>query len=116
MLVSRPAFAGPLLDALAQNKISRSDLSAFHVRQIRSFNDDALSKRLAEVWGELRDTSDDKKALIAKLKTQLTPAVLAGAVAVLGLTRQTAALRTPRLTAPRESNEQAQRTGRGIAA
>jgi len=78
-LVTRPAFARALLDEIAAGKIPREDLSTFDARQIRSFNDDALSKRLAEVWGELRDTSADKRALIAKLKTQLTPAVLASA-------------------------------------
>jgi len=78
-LVSRPAFARALLDEIAAGKIPREELSAFHARQIRSFNDDALSKRLAEVWGEMRDTPDDKRALMAKLKAQLTPAALASA-------------------------------------
>ena len=78
-LVSRPAFARALLDEIAAGKIAREDLSAFQARQIRSFNDADLSKRLSEVWGELRDSSDDKRALMAKLKAQLTPAVLAGA-------------------------------------
>ncbi len=78
-LVSRPAFARALLDEIAAGKIPREDLSAFQARQIRSFNDAELSKRLSEVWGELRDSSDDKRALMAKLKAQLTPAVLASA-------------------------------------
>lgn len=75
-LVSRSGSARALLDEIAAGKIPREDLSTFDARQIRGFNDGALSKRLAEVWGELRDTSADKRALIAKLKTQLTPAAL----------------------------------------
>ncbi len=78
-LVSRPAFARALLEEIAAGKIPREEISAFHARQIRSFNDDALSKRLAEVWGEMRESPEDKRALMAKLKTQLTPAALAAA-------------------------------------
>ena len=78
-LVSRPAFAKPLLDAVGAGKIARTDLSAFHARQIRSFNDDALNAQLAKVWGELHESAADKQQLIAKLKKQLTPDVIAKA-------------------------------------
>jgi len=78
-LVSRPAFAKPLLEQIAAGKIPRADLTAFHARQIRSLNDAALSRRLTEVWGELRDSSVDKQQLIADLKDQLTGATLAKA-------------------------------------
>src|SRR5204863_8452152 len=47
-LDSRSAFASPLLDAVAEGKIPRADISAFHARQIRSLNDSALNKKLAE--------------------------------------------------------------------
>jgi len=77
--VSRPSFASALLDAVAEGKIPRADISAFHARQIRSFNDPALHKKLAEVWGELRDSPSDKQQLIANGKTRLTPAALAKA-------------------------------------
>jgi putative membrane-bound dehydrogenase-like protein len=75
-LVSRSTFASALLDAVAEGKIPRSDISAFHARQIRSLNDATLNKKLAEVWGELRDSSSDKQQLIARWKTQLTTAAL----------------------------------------
>ncbi len=78
-LVSRPAFAKAMLAEMAAGKIPRSDLSAFHVRQIRAFNDEALTKQLTEVWGELRDSSADKKQLIENLKNDLKPTVLAKA-------------------------------------
>jgi putative membrane-bound dehydrogenase-like protein len=78
-LVSRPAFAATLLDAVAAGRVPRTDISAFDARQIRSFNDPALTKRLAEVWGEDRESSADKKAQIAKWKAVLTPAAIASA-------------------------------------
>ena len=78
-LVSRATFAQPLLDAVAEGKIPRADITPYHARQIRSLNDAALNKRLAEVWGELRDLSSDKQKLIAQWKAQLTPAALAKA-------------------------------------
>ncbi|MEQ1849975.1 MAG: PVC-type heme-binding CxxCH protein [Chthoniobacteraceae bacterium] len=78
-LVSRPAFAKPLLEQIAAGKIPRTDLNAFHARQIRSFNDPALTQRLTEAWGEVRDSSADKQKLIADLKGRLTAETLARA-------------------------------------
>ncbi len=49
-LVSRPSFARALLDQVAAGKIPREDVSAFHARQVRSFGDPALDRRLVEVW------------------------------------------------------------------
>jgi putative heme-binding domain-containing protein len=78
-LASRPSFAGPLLDEMAAGRIPRADLTAFHARQIRSFNDARLTKRLGEIWGELRDSPAEKRQLIGALKAKLTPDVLAAA-------------------------------------
>jgi putative heme-binding domain-containing protein len=78
-LVSRPTFARALLDAVGAGKIPRSDVTPFHARQILSFRDAALDKKLTEVWGELRESAADKRELMAKLKQELTPAVLAKA-------------------------------------
>jgi len=78
-LVSRPSFARELLAHLSEKEIPRTDLTALHARQIRSFNDEALTKQLAEVWGEVRESSADKMALISTLKTKLTPASLSKA-------------------------------------
>ena len=83
-LVTRPAWANALLNAVAENKIPRDDVSAFHARQIRSLNDDDLTERLSQVWGELRDSPADKQELISKLKRDLTPEVLANADASRG--------------------------------
>ncbi|TDU67194.1 putative membrane-bound dehydrogenase-like protein [Prosthecobacter fusiformis] len=78
-LVSRPSFAKALLAQIAAGKIPRTDLSAFDARQIRSLNDESLTKSLTEVWGELRDSAGDKAKLIEDLKSRLTPDVLAKA-------------------------------------
>lgn len=71
-LASRPSFAAELLDQIAAGKIPRNDLSAFQARQIRGYDKPDLTKKLAAVWGELRDSPKDKQDLIAKLKLDLT--------------------------------------------
>lgn len=78
-LVSRPAFAAELLEQMAAGVIARSELSAAQARQIRGFNEPALTGRLAEVWGELRDSPQDKQRLIEQLKQELTPQRLTAA-------------------------------------
>lgn len=78
-LVARPTFAKALLAEVAAGRLPRGDVSAFHARQIRSFNDAALNAQLVKAWGELREAAADKQVLIAKLKTQLTPDALAKA-------------------------------------
>lgn len=79
VLVSRPAWAGALLDQVKNSTIPRADLTAFHARQIHAFKDEALSKKLTAVWGELRESAADKQQLIAKLKADLNPGALAQA-------------------------------------
>lgn len=75
-LVSRPAWAGRLLDAIAAGTMPRADLSAFHARQIRGFDDATLSRRLGEIWGVARESDSDKLARMAHWKERLTPDVL----------------------------------------
>ncbi len=76
-LASRPSFARVLLNYLgnptAKTVIPREDLTPVFARQIRSFNDSALTARLAEVWGETRESPAEKQKLIAALKAKLTP-------------------------------------------
>jgi putative membrane-bound dehydrogenase-like protein len=78
-LVSRPTFAAALLDQIAAGRIPASDLTALQARQIRSFGDEKLSARLAEVWGELRDSPQEKRQLIEQLQKQLTKESIAQA-------------------------------------
>ena len=78
-LVSRPAFARALLDQMAAGSIPRGDVTAYQARQIRSLGDGSLSQKLAETWGELRDSALDKRQAIDRLKARLTPETMAGA-------------------------------------
>ena len=75
-LVSRSTWAGRVLEAVAAGKLPRGELTSFHARQIRGFNDAALTKRLGEVWGVSRDSDAEKLAQMARWKNRLTPAVL----------------------------------------
>ena len=78
-LASRPTFAAGLLDQIASGKLPREELTAVHARQIRSFGNEALTARLSEVWGELRDSPAEKQALIDELKSKLSPERLSAA-------------------------------------
>ena len=78
-LVSRPAFAMALLSAVAEGKIPRADISPYDARQIQTLRDATVRKKLAEVWGELRDSPADKRQLMAKWKAQITSEALAKA-------------------------------------
>ncbi len=78
-LVTRPAFAAALLDEIEGGRIPATELSALQARQIRSFGDEKLAGRLSQVWGELRDSPQEKADLIAKLKQELTSERLATA-------------------------------------
>ncbi len=67
-LSSRASYALALLDATEKGLVPKTDLHAYHVRQIERLNDPHLRERVVQVWGQLRDTSSDKKELIAKYK------------------------------------------------
>ena len=67
-LVSRPVFAAELLDAIGKGRIARGDVSASQARQIRGYNDAALTQKLNAVWGEFRDSPKDKQEFMAKWK------------------------------------------------
>lgn len=71
-LSARPSYAAALLKAMRNKTIAPHEVSAFHARQIRSFNNTALNEQLAELWGEVRVTADDKRQLIDQLKDDLT--------------------------------------------
>lgn len=78
-LVSRPSFAMALLDAVQNQTLPRTDLHAYHVRQLIGFSSEALNKRIRDVWGDIRATNKDKQQEIARLRELLKPAALAAA-------------------------------------
>jgi putative heme-binding domain-containing protein len=78
-LVSRPAWAAALLDAVASGVVPRADLTAYSARQVEQLGDAALTARLKSLWGEMRSTSAEKTEQIDRWRKTLTPAVLASA-------------------------------------
>ncbi|MCA9218299.1 MAG: c-type cytochrome, partial [Planctomycetales bacterium] len=70
-LTSRPAYAMALLDAVEKKVVARSDIHAYHVRQLRSFDNARIVERIQQVWGAIRETSADKKQKIETYKTKL---------------------------------------------
>lgn len=75
-LISRPAWASLVLDAVAEGRLPREALSAFHARQIRHYKDAALSDKVTKIWGAVRDSSAEKIARIAAWKKPLTSEAL----------------------------------------
>ena len=79
ILASRPPFARSLIAAMRSGTIPRDEVSAFQVRQIHSLGDAELSAELAEVWGEVRETPEEKRREIDRLRGLLRAETLAGA-------------------------------------
>ncbi|MEZ6042221.1 MAG: c-type cytochrome [Planctomycetaceae bacterium] len=78
-LCSRKSYALRLGQALTRGEVSSEDLTAAHVRQLNTFQDDALAAILAEKWGVINESSEAKAAAIANWKARLTPDFLADA-------------------------------------
>jgi putative membrane-bound dehydrogenase-like protein len=78
-LVSRAPFAEKLLDAVESGKVARSDVHAFHVRQMVSLNDKPLVERINKSWGKVGTSSEEQQQAIEKYKSQLTKKELAKA-------------------------------------
>lgn len=78
-LISRPAYAHALLDAVAKGSVPANTITPYQARQIRSLNDPALTEKLTAAWGELRDTPEAKQAEMAQWTKLLTPEVIAAA-------------------------------------
>jgi putative membrane-bound dehydrogenase-like protein len=72
LMASRPSSAGQLLDAMAEDHVPKSALSAFEARQIRNFNNDKLTRKLTAVWGEVRTSAVDKIQLMARYRKLFT--------------------------------------------
>jgi putative membrane-bound dehydrogenase-like protein len=83
-LVSRPRFAGILLDAVSNGTINRSEVSAFQLRQMQNSGDSELSDRVVKLWPELEAQAKEKTVYIAELRNLLTPEVLSKADASAG--------------------------------
>lgn len=71
-LSSRPSFAGPLLHGIRNGIVPRRDLSAFHARQIHNLGDAELNQLLEKVWGQLRQSPEEKRSQIEEWQNKLT--------------------------------------------
>ena len=78
-LTSRPAYALALLDAMQNEDVPRTDLHAYHVRQLQSLNQATIIERLRSVWGTIRESSADTQQQIQDWKQRLTADALAKA-------------------------------------
>ena len=78
-LVSRPAWTEFLLTSIGRGDVPSSDLHAYHVRQILLFNDAKLNDLLRKHWGEIRESSADRKEQAAAWKKQLGKNVMSKA-------------------------------------
>lgn len=76
-LVSRPAWTKLLLTSIGKGNIPSSDLHAYHVRQILTFENAELNELLKTHWGEIRESPADRRDQIAEWKKQLGPRVVA---------------------------------------
>jgi putative heme-binding domain-containing protein len=72
----RPAYAKALMQAVKEDKIPKKDLTAYTVRQLRSFGDKEIDAWTTQIWGVARTSSQEKLAQIAKYKAILTPEAL----------------------------------------
>ncbi|MES2598331.1 MAG: PVC-type heme-binding CxxCH protein [Verrucomicrobiota bacterium] len=90
-LTSRPSYAKALLEAVKAGKVPKVLITPYQARAIRSLNDEGLTKMLTEVWGELRDTPEAKKAEMADWTKKLTPERLTKGEAAKGKVLFTAA-------------------------
>lgn len=83
-LASRPAFATRLLEAVTSGAISRADVGAVHLRQLRSLGQAGISQRVDELWPLSRPLSAEKQKRLAEFKARLLPESLARADASNG--------------------------------
>ena len=76
-LITRPAYAHALLDAVQAGTVPANTISPYQARQIRSLNDPDLTQKLTTTWGELRDTPEAKKTELAQWTQRLAPDLIA---------------------------------------
>ncbi len=83
-LASRRDWARQLMDVLESQQISPRDVTAYTARQIQSLGDAELTRRLREVWGDIRTTDADRRQRIERYRRQLTATVISHADLVHG--------------------------------
>lgn len=67
-LSSQPRLADSLLEAVADGQVKRSQLTSFHVRQMRNLKNAKVNDRLISVWGRAGDSSASAQTTIEKYR------------------------------------------------
>lgn len=76
VLATRRTFANALLDAIEDGRVSRSDVSAYTLQQLRSFNVEDLQDRIQTLWAD--DTAALQKSdEIVAYQKRMSPDYLA---------------------------------------
>jgi putative membrane-bound dehydrogenase-like protein len=71
-LSSRVPYAKAMLQALEAKTIASTDVTADLVRQLKALNDAEVTKLLESVWGSVRESTADRRAVIADYKALIT--------------------------------------------
>lgn len=79
VLVSRPAFAEKMLEAVATGKIDRRHVSPFQLRQMQTLNVPAVDQKISQLWPELKQLSAEKVESIVAYRNRLTAETLTAA-------------------------------------
>lgn len=74
-LLSRPGWAGKVLDAVGKGIISRVEFGRVQARQVRGFRDPALDRALETVWGVLQEPDErSRNEVMETWRARLDPA------------------------------------------
>lgn len=79
VLAGRADTSHLLLDALAEQRLKRADISAAQARQMAQLGDPKLTAKLETGWGRIKSSSSEIKAAIRRARGILTPAALGAA-------------------------------------
>ncbi|HZR17645.1 MAG TPA: PVC-type heme-binding CxxCH protein [Verrucomicrobiae bacterium] len=83
-MASRASSAAVLLDAVADGRIPRNAITAYHARAITNLKNEGLDKRLSELWGKVQTSNAEKRQLMDTYRSLLNPDRLKTADAVAG--------------------------------
>jgi putative heme-binding domain-containing protein len=61
-----------LLEAVGEGKVARTEITAYHARQLKTLGEPRILELLQKYWGAIRETPAEKAELIASWKERLT--------------------------------------------
>jgi putative membrane-bound dehydrogenase-like protein len=73
-LCARGSYAQALLTAIQKKQVPSTDLTADLVRQLRDLKNEKLDQRITDIWGSVRESSEEFAKLIAQTKAMLRTA------------------------------------------